>query len=261
MMMATDISYGLTDVGHGPTVVFLHGLAEDRTSWTDVVKGLHGRRRIAVDLRGHGESTLGNARGTLEQLTDDLIALLETLGGPVTCVGFSLGGTVVLAAAAARPDLIDHAVVLGTSSVVGRRARQFFEDRIAAAEDGDLELVAKLLREDTRVQLHTDADLDDVVQRRVEAIGDGGGYANAAHAMLDLADNPLRPHLRDLTSHVDVVGGEHDVVCPRRAADLLLADLPDATYHEITGAGHLMTIDAPDRVIRLLDRAIRKEHP
>lgn len=259
-MTASDITTGITDTGSGPAVVFLHGLAEDRHSWDEVVAGLEGRRRITVDLRGHGDSSLGNPDGTLDQLTDDLVRLLETLDAPATCVGFSLGGTVVLSAAASRPDLVDRAVVLGTSSVVGRRARQFFEDRIAAAERGDLETVATLLREDTRAQLHTDADLDAVVGRRLAAIGDGRGYVNAARAMLDLADHPLTPRLRDVTCHVDVVGGAHDAVCPRKAADLMLADLPDATYHEIDGAGHLMTIDAPDDVARLLDRATRKEH-
>lgn len=257
--MTPDIAYGMDDVGEGPTAVFLHGLAEDRMSWRSQLDDLRGRRRVAVDLRGHGETTLGLANGTLAQLVGDLVRLIEGLATPVTCVGFSLGGTVVLAAAAERPDLVDHAVVMGTSSVVGRRARQFFEDRIAAAEDGDLALVAKLLREDTRIQLHRPGDLDDVVAARLRAIGDGRGYANAAHAMLDLADRPLTPRLPDVTCHVDVVGGEHDVVCPRRAADLLMAGLPDATYHEVADAGHLMTVDAPDSVSQLLDRIIRKE--
>jgi pimeloyl-ACP methyl ester carboxylesterase len=58
--------------------------------------------------------------------------------------------------------------------------------------------------------------------------------------------------------HVEVVGAEHDAFCPRKAADILVDALPDATYHEIPGAGHLMAVDAPDAVtatlIQLLER-------
>lgn len=259
--MTRDIPVALDDVGTGPPVVFLHGLAEDRQSWAPQMADLTGRRRIAVDLRGHGESPLGQPDGTLAQLTGDLIDLLESLEQPAACVGFSLGGTVVLDTAAQRPDLVDHAVVVGTSSVVGRTARQFFADRAAAAEAGDLDRVAGLLHEDTRAQLHTEADLDQVVSARLRAIGNGRGYANAARAMLDLADHPLTPRLASVKCHVDVVGGQHDVVCPRKAAELLLAGLTDATYHELSGAGHLMAIDAPDRLTQLLDRLLRKDTP
>jgi len=240
-----DIDVGYTVVGEGPPVVLVHGLAEDRTSWQRVQAGLSGYRTYSYDLRGHGETTLGDGDGTLAQLGADLARFLETVTGPATCVGYSLGGTIVLWAAAEYPGLVRHAVVAGTSSVVGRRAGEFFEQRIDTIRKSFPEF-ADALRNDTAGQLvAAPGELDAVVKRRLAAIGDGGGYVNAARAMRRLVDEPLTPVLARIGCRVDVIGGEKDAFCPRKAADVLMSSLADAEYQEIAGAGHLLSIDKP----------------
>jgi pimeloyl-ACP methyl ester carboxylesterase len=240
-----DIDVGYTTVGEGPPVVLIHGLAEDRTSWARVQETLGGYRSHAYDLRGHGETTLGDANGTLAQLGGDLARFLETVAGPATCVGYSLGGTIALWTAAEHPALVRNVVVAGTSSVVGHKAAQFFEERIRIIQE-DFSAFARELRGDTARQLVVAVnELDAVASRRMAAVCDGRGYVNAARAMKRLAKEPLTPLLRRITCRVDVIGGEKDVFCPRRAAEMLINDLSNAKYHEIEGAGHLMSIDKP----------------
>lgn len=78
-------------------MVLVHGMGEDRSSGTHQVHTLRQRRRVIVpDVRGHGETDVGDPAGTLDQLGRDLIGLLESVTGPADCVGFSLGGTIVL---------------------------------------------------------------------------------------------------------------------------------------------------------------------
>ena len=187
-----DIEVGYTERGRGPPVVMAHGLAEDRRSWAVAQERLGGDyRTLACDLRGHGETEAGDGNGALDQLAGDLARFLEALTGPAACVGYSLGGTVVLALAAARPDLVTRAVVCGASSVVGRAAAGFFEERIALLRS-DRAAFEAALREDTAAQIvRPDADLDAITRRRVEALGDGRGYVNAARAMQGLRDAPL----------------------------------------------------------------------
>jgi len=240
-----DIDVGYTVAGEGWPVVLIHGLAEDRASWAHVQGELTGYRSYAYDLRGHGETTLGEADGTLAQLGTDLARFLETVTGPATCVGYSLGGTVVLWAAAEHPALIRHVIVAGTSSIVGRTAAEFFEQRIRTIRENFPAFTGNL-RSDTAAQLVAAPDeLDVVMKRRLAAIRDGGGYVNAAYAMKRLAGEPLTPILRRITCRVDVIGGEKDAFCPRKAADILMSCLGSAEYHEIEGAGHLMSIDRP----------------
>jgi pimeloyl-ACP methyl ester carboxylesterase len=258
-----DIEAAYTMSGHGPAVVLIHGLAEDRESWANVQQNVRDYCMHAVDLRGHGETSLGAADGTLAQLGGDLIAFLEKVTGPATCVGYSLGGTVLLWAAAQRPDLIPHVVVAGTSSVVGRAAVGFFESRIERIQQ-DFGAFSAALKDDTAAQLVTErAQLDEVAGRRVAAINDGQGYVNAARAMVRLASDPLTPLLSKIKCPVDAIYADQDVFCPEKAVDILVNALPHTTRRKINGAGHLMSIDQPqayaDTIRAALDAGVHQE--
>lgn len=248
-----DIDLAWDQQGAGPAVVFIHGLAEDHTTWAAQQAALTGFTTYAYDLRGHGDSTVGSGDGTAEQLSADLLAFLGAVTGPATCVGFSLGGTVVLGAAAADPSLVRRAIVMGTSSVVGRAAAQFFAERIAMVDGGVTDAFRAALRDDTAAAIaNPDVDVDAVTARRLVAVGDGLGYVNAARAMARINSVPLTDTLARVPAHVDVIGADHDSFCPRKAADLLMAGLADASYWEIADAAHLMNVDRPAQVTRLL---------
>src|SRR5437763_16552973 len=46
-----------TDLGHGPTIVFVHGLGATRNDWLPTARRLVGRYHLVlVDLPGHGDS-------------------------------------------------------------------------------------------------------------------------------------------------------------------------------------------------------------
>jgi pimeloyl-ACP methyl ester carboxylesterase len=256
-----DISIGFDDSGQGPPVVLVHGMGEDRSSWAEQAVALHRQRRVVVpDVRGHGATSVGEPAGALDQLGNDLAGLLESVTGPADCVGFSLGGTIVLWVAANRPDLVNRVIVLGTSSVVGRSVAQRYRNRVALFESGDRTAVEQAIRADTAAAVfRDDVDVDRLTAARLRAIGDGRGYCNAAAAMAGMHDMPLTPALPHIGQHVDVVGAEHDALCPRKASDILVNAIPDATYHEVAGAGHLVKVDQPDSVTALLHKLLGEE--
>ena len=253
-----DIVVNYRRQGTGPAVVLLHGLAEDHRSWDAVTAHLEGLTSYAVDLRGHGQTSTGRGSGTLEQLSGDLTAFLNAVSGPAAVVGYSLGGTVALRAATAADAPIRHLVVVATSSVVGAAAADFFAGRIAQLEAGDSAGFAEGLRGDTSLQIVSGADLDAVVEGRLAAVGDGNGYINAARAMIGVRVEPLNPQLAKVNVPLDIVGAADDVFCPRRAADIIAAAVPHGRYHEITDAGHLISVDQPERYGELLARLLHK---
>ena len=94
-------------------MVLVHGLADDHRAWRKTLAWLALERHvIAYDLRGHGQTTLGAPDGTLAQLTADLGALLDALNMErVDLCGFSLGGMIVMRAAADSPRRVRRSAV------------------------------------------------------------------------------------------------------------------------------------------------------
>ncbi|MFK4088408.1 alpha/beta fold hydrolase [Kribbella sp. NPDC020789] len=100
-----DVQLRGTASGAGPTVLLLHAGGEERGVWTPIAEILTrcGLRTVAFDLRGHGASS-GQAT-TLEEIAEDVVAMIEQEPGPMVVVGASLGG---LAAIAALPQTVGH---------------------------------------------------------------------------------------------------------------------------------------------------------
>jgi pimeloyl-ACP methyl ester carboxylesterase len=241
--------------GSGPLVVLVHGLAQDHAIWFEVQQGLPGFTTLAYDVRGHGSTSLADANGTLDQLGGDLVALLERCGAAACVVGFSLGGTIALWAAAERPDLVRSVAAVATSSVVGSAAAAGLRARIELFEQADDVDVRDAVASDTRAQLASDeVDVEAIVAARMRAIGNRGGYLNGARAMERMRAEPLNDRLERIAVPVLVVTGEHDVVCPRRAANIMLEHLHRAALAELPGVGHLIVDVRPGLLTSVLRR-------
>lgn len=109
------IRHHVQRLGDGAPVVFLHGLVMDNlSSWyfTVATQVARHHRAVLYDLRGHGRSERAMHGYGLEQLSDDLIALIEHEGfEDVALVGHSFGGTLALATAL-RSDRIGRLVLV-----------------------------------------------------------------------------------------------------------------------------------------------------
>lgn len=236
-----DVDVAYRRSGQGPRIVFIHGLGQDSKIWRQIQVAWSGHETIAYDLRGHGGTSVGQGEGTIAQMGHDLLSFLE-FTGPAVCVGFSLGGSIALWAAAERPDLVIGVVAVATSSVVGRSAAESMDQRIDEVQAGDADTIRAIIEQDTRSQLAgADADFVAIVDDRILAIGDARGYLNGARAVRDMRENPLNPRLDVISQPVLVITGSLDPWCPRRAAEIMLEHLSDATFEELTGVGHLVT--------------------
>ena len=102
--------------GDGPACVYLHGLGSASSAdFPDVITHppLARRRGLLVDLLGFGFSDRpAGFSYTLADHANTVIALLDDLGlSDCALVGYSLGGSVAIALAAARPDLVSRLVM------------------------------------------------------------------------------------------------------------------------------------------------------
>lgn len=88
-----------TSEGQGRAIVFLHGFCEQKTIWSDFVKGLSKEyRTLCLDLPGFGESELTEDIKNLSGYADKVYETLQALDiGKCLLVGHSMGGYVALA--------------------------------------------------------------------------------------------------------------------------------------------------------------------
>src|SRR5690349_22166514 len=92
----------------GPVLVFINSLGSDFRIWQEVVPAFTDQFRIVVyDKRGHGLSDAPPAPYTIDDHTDDLIALLDRLRiERAALVGLSVGGMISQRLAVRSPERV-----------------------------------------------------------------------------------------------------------------------------------------------------------
>jgi pimeloyl-ACP methyl ester carboxylesterase len=115
-----DAEIAYLDAGEGAPIVLVHGFASTKEAnwlapgWIDALTRA-GRRAIALDDRGHGESTklYDPARYHSAIMADDVRALMDHLGLPrADLMGYSMGARIVAFLALAHPDRV-RSLILG----------------------------------------------------------------------------------------------------------------------------------------------------
>ena len=75
-----SMSYMERGLPQGVPIVFIHGFPFNHMMWDPQMKALPNHyRAITYDIRGHGESAVGDGQYSLEFFVDDLLGLLDHL--------------------------------------------------------------------------------------------------------------------------------------------------------------------------------------
>ena len=240
------------DRGEGPPLLLVHGTACDRELWRELVQHCGGRRTIAYDRRGYGDSGAPEPYGgtTVEEQAEDAVLLLESLGveGARAC-GHGFGALVALDLMRRRPDLAADAVLvdppllwlLATGSEVVAGLREEVER--GAREGGPPAAVAAWLH------AHDPGWRETLGPERAERAGQA-----ARPFAADLAGTSnwdvSRRELRAISVSVRVVTGSRSPQHLREASQALAALLPSAELLELDG-GYLLPIESAAALSRI----------
>lgn len=115
LVHADPVALQVTELGHGPTIVFVHGLGLARMDWMPTARKLIGRYHVVlVDLPGHGASPLPEpfSLEAAAQAIDGVIAKQKPESTIV--VGSGVGGLMALLVASAHPEHVRGALLIDT---------------------------------------------------------------------------------------------------------------------------------------------------
>lgn len=248
-----DLSYYVS--GSGSPLVLIHGFPLDHHMWRPQIGALSESHRVlAPDLRGFGESTLGESDGetgiAMADYAADVVATLDDaeVSEPAIFCGFSMGGYVLLSLLQNHPDRIRAVVLCDTKatadSAEAAAKRLEMAEGIGAAGVGSVAeaMLPKLLAADTHTQrTELVAEVDQMIRR--------SNPAAIAAAQRGMA---RRPDVREQLPSFDwsalvLVGAEDEISTPGEMREIAAA-MPQAEFVEIPAAGHMTTLENPGAV-------------
>jgi pimeloyl-ACP methyl ester carboxylesterase len=239
------------DIGRGPVVVLVHGLASAWPVWFRNISALAAEHRvIAVDLPGFGGSESFSGRVGIDHYVDALIQLLNRLEVErASVIGHSLGGIIARELAARHPSRT-AALVLVATGVSPRRQQVLLLRGLAASiwllNRGRLPLfgvavrvamaAAPLRRFLLRPIIHDPAAVSrELATEMMTSAGSSPGTTAALNAALRAIRHP---GLREVVCPTLIVGGACDRMAPLASIDHLAGAIADARTEVMADAGH-----------------------
>ncbi len=241
----------------GVQVVWLHGFLGCAEDFAEVRRALRPRLAgIAIDLPGHGRSPdpvldtdfAGGVEQVRRMLRDRAI-------DRCALVGYSMGGRLALALAAADPDLVRAVVAIGAHpglrSPAARDARRRADARHAAALRGGLDaFLDQWYAQPLFTSLANAAGFDAVRARRRG--GDGEQLARALEVFGTGMQPDLRPGLHAARRPLLLIAGALDDKFSA-IGRALASELPSARFAAIGDAGHAVPAEAPGPLAAMVD--------
>jgi 3-oxoadipate enol-lactonase len=252
---------GPTDgAGTGPPTFLLHGwLATADLNWFPAYDTLsRSRRLLAIDHRGHGRGIKSRRRFRLADCADDVASVIRQLDcGPVTAVGYSMGGPIAQLLWYRHPELVSGLVLCATS----RNFRGRPGERAAFALMGGATNLARATPPTVRRAVRErvaggrfTADTPQGVWARQEfERGDGRMLLEAGHALGRFSSHEW---IHEVDVPAAVVLTEQDQLVPPRRQRRLADSIPGAEIHPVAG-NHVVCAESPEIFVPVLDQAIR----
>lgn len=242
--------------GEGTPVVLLHAFPLSSAMWLAQREALGDVCRVVTpDLRGFGGSPLGDDEPDLAHLAEDVVRMMDARGlDRAVLGGLSMGGYVVMALLRQHPERAAAVILADTKAGADAPEARGNRERIAAtslAEGSPRVLVDEVL---PTLLGRTTSERRPLVAGRVRGLVEAAPPAAVAWAQRAMATRPDSfDTLRQVAVPALVLVGDEDTLSTPSDAQAMAEALPDARLVTLPGAGHLSSIEAPER----FDEAVR----
>jgi 3-oxoadipate enol-lactonase len=243
--------------GRGEPLLLVMGMSGTRAAWGEEFLDLLGRAFdvITYDHRGMGESSRADGPFTIARLAQDAVGLLDALDVDAAHVlGLSLGGMVAQEIALLHPGRVRTLTLVGTSPG-GAVAETMPEETLRLlGEAWARRDPTEILRAGWEVNVSPRFASDEAAFRAYVERGTALP-APMAVTLLQLqagATHDAADRLGEIEAPTLIVHGELDRMLPAANARVLAERIGGARLELIPGAGHLVHVEAPERVAALV---------
>lgn len=266
-MPTIETSFGpvfYTDEGSGPPILLLHAALHDRTDYGPVSEPLtRGRRVLALDWPGHGESPLPPTPLRAAEFGDLLIEFADRLDlTNAVIVGNSVGGYAACRLALERPDRVAGVVLVNTG---GFTPHSVFT-RALCALMGRPAVIKAVFPAFVRAYMRPKNATDKAVVGRVVArakTGDGARTAAALWKSFSEPEHDLRARAAEIKAPVLITWGAKDVTAPPRWGKAIQAAIPQSQFESLP-TGHVVFSSEPvawlESVLPFVDAVLLNRH-
>ncbi|WP_369139385.1 3-oxoadipate enol-lactonase [Modestobacter versicolor] len=245
-MTATEVHAVVEGPADAPVLLLSNSLGADHTMWDPQLPRLTERFRVVrYDTRGHGSSPAPAGDATIDDLTDDVVALLDRFGvAQAHVAGLSIGGMTGLRLAVREPERVASLAVLCSSAHTGNE--QTWRERAETARTQGTGVLAEAVAGRWLTPAFAAAHPDLVARlRAMITASDDEGYAGCCAA---IAGMDLRPDLGRVTPRTLVVSGAEDPALPPEHQQLIADGVPGARLLTLSPAAHLANLEQADQV-------------
>jgi pimeloyl-ACP methyl ester carboxylesterase len=262
------VTIGATVHGQGPPLVLIHGSQGDGDlDWRALLPHLTVRVTCHLPSRRGRGRTGDHPDHRLARLVDDIVAYVDSIGGPAGLVGWSAGGTLTLAAAAELSDAVSTVAVFEPPlaplmSEQDRAARGSTVSRM-----GDLAAEGRLT---DAARLWADFVFNEVETAALESAGylaAVGRYVpvlldDIRQAMQSGGPDPADPEiLARISAPMLVLHGPDTRPFFTAAVEHVADHVPDVRKHQIPGAGHAAPLTHPEVFAEALTTFLAAQRP
>jgi 3-oxoadipate enol-lactonase len=236
--------------GSGPPVVLLHPFPSHHEFWHPVALALESRYHLILpDLRGHGESEIGEGPALMRKHASDIARILDAVGvGKAAFVGCSIGGYILFEFWRRFRERVTSLVLCDTrpqADTAEARANRL-KSAATVVEQGTEPFIETMIPNLMgRTTLTTRPDLVEGARSMMRKMS----AENISLVLRGMAERPDSvADLKTINVPALLVIGDEDVLSPVADGELMRQNIPGSQLKVVPKGGHYSPWEQPEAV-------------
>lgn len=242
------------------SIIFVHGFPYDHTMWKVQIDELNEKYFcVSYDIRGLGESPVGDGQYTMESFVDDLEKIIDELklDKPVLC-GLSMGGYIGLRALERFEEKFSAVILCDTRSEADNNEGKL--KRATAIKRINTEGLAPFVKDFITNCFGNDYKQNnkEEFEKRIAKSSSFNPVGVKGSLLAMLGRNDTTEYLSKIKIPTLVICGEQDALTPPAVMKPLAEKINGAEFVVIKNSGHMSPIENPLEVNKAINDFLKK---